>query len=343
MNIPESYIYKSKLVKNEGGLCIYTYTWYSNVEDWQKEYLSQNSVNYQKCIDPDSKDDLCNPFYEALTVFLNVQEDNMKSQLKGQYIYSFNEINPYGIEVREVLKQRDGVSLITGPIFYLKSDQFGFSAPGASTDANHPYDTYIEQAKEKDKAMKDVAKWLYKTRRLGGSFLWPMEPDGKGGWIENVQYNKERGGSQNSAGNNRFYIEDRVDLTLLEVKQVLDSTSMSELNGNILWRNCINETKMKKWLNHFGTFETYVKFFCFDDNFVGRKGEEFVPIDITTKNKKLINLDDENCRTRKIYVKEKDKNNSETVDLQDMFNFVAEQIGNRTKKMIAKINDEEKK
>ena len=56
------------------------------------------------------------------------------------------------------------------------------------------------------KAAEFLTKYVYTTRTLGGSFLWPES------WHRD--YNMGRG--------NRSYIEDRVDLTLLEIKHYFE-------------------------------------------------------------------------------------------------------------------------
>jgi hypothetical protein len=63
----------------------------------------------------------------------------------------------------------------------LKSDQFGFSVPKTENDhepkklMRHPYVIYYENKTDKEKALKNIVNWVYKTRSIGGSFLWPEE------------------------------------------------------------------------------------------------------------------------------------------------------------------------
>lgn len=300
--------------------------YYKNEEDW---------IDKGVYLDPDVEGSCSIEFYNNLTKFLNTQEKDFSDKLEEEYIYSFNETKPYGIEVREKIQEK-----ISGPIFYLKSDQFGFSAP--SNKYEHPYDTYKRLAKAKDRDKK-VKHWLYVTRSLGGSFLWPMESDGKGGYIENPLYNVKRGGTKSSAGTryeSNYYIEDRVDLTLYEIKQVMDyiGSDHTELQGNILWNCCLPETNMIKWLRHFRNFKTYVEFFKFDD-FVN-KNKKYIPYDITDKEKSVL---DENKykgkdRPRKIWTGKGEAECMTEENLKDMFDLLAEYIVNRSKKMIDRIN-----
>ena len=149
--------------------------YYNKFSDWEGEYVQNGELVYRKYKDPDTEESRSYEFYEKLTKFLNIQENSSKYQLKGKYTYKFNYTNPYGIEVRE--KSNDSrdmkKEIESGPLFYLKSDQFGFSRP--STEKKHPYDSYLEKSSYSETSKENVAKWLYETRRLGGSFLWPME------------------------------------------------------------------------------------------------------------------------------------------------------------------------
>lgn len=302
--------------------------YYKSKKDWIKS---------GKYFDPDVEENRSFDFYRKLTMFLNAQE-KLSVKLEKRYIYRFNQTKPYGIEVREEIQGK-----ISEPIFYLKSDQFGFSAPKSSDELKeHPYDTFIRLNNNSDDAKEDVLSWLYETRGLGGSFLWPMEYDGRGGCIENPQYNFARGGRRGSAlkgkGNywyHKYYIEDRVDLTLNEIKQVLDyiDSDQQELQGNILWKYCLPKTNMVKWLRHFRDFETYVEFFKFE-NFVD-KDKNFIPYDITTNNK---NKKDENIidiqrykgekRPRKIWTGNDGDMNVK--QLEDMFDYLSEKIKQRS-------------
>lgn len=335
MNINGSFIYKTRNVNDKKFL----YTWYDDEKEWQKDYVGDEEMNDSVYIDPDSEKSKCIPFYEALTAFLNAREEQVKG-LNGQYTYKFNETKPYGIEVREIIKLRDGREEIAGPIFYLKSDQFGFSAP--KNGGKYPYDIYINRSKDKESAKEKVADWVYYSRSLGGSFLWPMEPDGRGGWFENPSINTARGGANpfnkkgeyQGGGYDRYWIEDRVDLTLFEIKRVLDYISTTNLESSILWNCCLPETNLMKWLKHFGTYEKYVEYFCFSPFVDTEKG--YVPIDIVESNieeqmKEI--LGDE----KDIVNKRKEKSifhpEMSVEKLEKMFNNVIKMIQERTELM----------
>lgn len=330
------YIVKDKISKED--------YYYNDLSKWKDAYVQngKGEPDYSIYNDPDTEESRSYEFYEKLTEFLNIRENSPEYQLEGKYTYKFNYTNPYGIEVREKSNDpRDmNKEIESGPIYYLKSDQFGFSRP--SKKHKHPYDSYLEKSSYSETSKVKVAEWLYNTRSLGGSFLWPMEQKTCGGWDSNPKYNTERGGTKFRRGGS--YIEDRVDLTLLEIKQVMDYIRFDhpELEGNILWKCCMPETNMVKWLRHFGDFRTYVEFFKFDKIFVDENN--LIPYDITTNKlttNKLIETKTyigEN-RPRTIWTGE-DKDMDEE-QLGNMFNNVAERIKERSKKMEDIVNETE--
>ena len=168
----------------------------------------------------------------------------------------------------------------TDEYFCMKSDQFGFSAP--SEKFNHVYDKYLcNQTNEKlEEAIGKVDKWIQNTRNPGGSFLWPMEIiDNKNNYDLNPAYNIRRGGSLFRRGGS--YIEDRVDLTLFEVKEAIEllNNKKKKIDGNVLIEKCMTKT-MRKWLLQFKSFEEYVKFFAFQP-FVDEEND-WMPYDILT-------------------------------------------------------------
>lgn len=245
----------------------------SEMNDWKKDYVKSfttsyvselqksNSVRALYC-DPDTtyKQGFNHHFFEQLVNFLNVQEKKFrkKSRLKGFYKYIFEE--GQGIKVIEVRKNK------TKELFYLRSDQLGFSAPTSAKI--HPYDLYIKRSENPECAVRQVADWVISSRTLGGSFLWPFS------FYET--YNMRRGGTIKS--DRSHYIQDRVDLTLWEVyywyyfKEKL--TIMTRINKEQA------VTELDKWLSHFKNFQTYLDFFCFN-KFVSKKGLQ--PINIITE------------------------------------------------------------
>lgn len=224
--------------------------------------------------DPDGKKNT--GFYKDLSDFLNAA----RISRKNDKIISFeaNEA-PYGM-ITVYYKDQYG----NEQHFTVHSDQLGFSAVCLKYfRKNYPLSRYLEMQKNKldklknksDKKLETVAKFLseyvYTTRTLGGSFLWPED------WYKG--YNMERG--------NGSYIEDRVDLTLLEIKHIY---KFRELENQLIYGKEYLFKRYKnqyadKWFGFFDSFEDYVDFFMFND-FVedistnGKK--EYMPINILT-------------------------------------------------------------
>lgn len=224
--------------------------------------------------DPDGKKNT--GFYKDLSDFLNAA----RISRKNDKIISFeaNEA-PYGM-ITVYYKDQYG----NEQHFTVHSDQLGFSAVCLKYfRKNYPLSRYLEMQKNKldklknksDKKLETVAKFLseyvYTTRTLGGSFLWPED------WYKG--YNMERG--------NGSYIEDRVDLTLLEIKHIY---KFREFENQLIYGKDYLFKRYKnqyadKWFGFFDSFEDYVDFFMFND-FVedistnGKK--EYMPINILT-------------------------------------------------------------
>lgn len=257
------------------------YKTYPNKEDAEKErkriweQLGGSEIAYSDIyIDPDNKKN--EEFYRELSNFLNVS----RISRKNNKILSFeaNEA-PYGM-ITVHYKGQNGKEYG----FRLHSDQLGFSAvPCIYFRNNYPLSRYLEMQKNKldkrknksNKATDAVADFLagyvYTTRTLGGSFLWPES------WYK--AYNMSRG--------NGSYIEDRVDLTLLEIKHIY---KFRELENQLIYGkdHLLKQYKNQyadKWFGFFDSFEDYVDFFMFND-FVedistnGKK--EYMPINILT-------------------------------------------------------------
>lgn len=232
-------------------------TYYENLQDWNSAYIPFLTNffihgNWERKNEPyEDPDSTAEEFYKALRIFLQAQEDSYRDLLNGHFKYEFDF--PY-IKVEKETNEEG----IYEQLFYLKSDQFGFSRP--SDKKSHPYDTYIEMCSNKENAIENVARWIYESRTIGGAFLWPLEVDEKGELYNrnNPPYNMRRGGSCKGGSK----IEDRVDLTLFEIKMLLDGKHNNKV---ILERVSRDGTNMKKWLDHFKSFETYISFFCFDD------------------------------------------------------------------------------
>ena len=224
--------------------------------------------------DPDGKKNT--GFYKDLSDFLNAA----RISRKNDKIISFeaNEA-PYGM-ITVYYKDQYG----NEQHFTVHSDQLGFSAVCLKYfRKNYPLSRYLEMQKNKldklknksDKKLETVAKFLseyvYTTRTLGGSFLWPED------WYKG--YNMERG--------NGSYIEDRVDLTLLEIKHIY---KFRELENQLIYGKDYLFKRYKnqyadKWFGFFDSFEDYVDFFMFNDfveDISTNGNKEYMPINILT-------------------------------------------------------------
>ena len=179
---------------------------------------------------------------------------------------------------------------------YLTSDTFGFSAMKLRDIKRGVY-PYAKLLETDINNAGFIAESVYSTRVLGGSFIWPkVNINGK--W--KCLYNYYRG-----AGSR---IEDRVDLTLFEIKCFYDvfssladgkrnletflETYQGVCKGNVLFNH--NSTKdewpsMYKWLSVFGDFNSYVEFFDFEA-FTIKENDNYVPVDITQKDRKPLDI-----------------------------------------------------
>ncbi len=224
-------------------------------------------------IDPDGKENI--DFYRDLSNFLNAS----RISRKNNKILSFeaNEA-PYGM-ITVYYKDKYG----NEQHFTVHSDQLGFSAvPLKYFRKNYPLSRYLEmqknkldRQKNKSEGQKAVAEFLanyvYTTRTLGGSFLWPES------WHRD--YNMGRG--------NRSYIEDRVDLTLLEIKHYFEYRELDDKKNFKFSKDRLfvhyKKTDAQTWFGFFDSFEDYVDFFLFND-FVDKdkQTKEYTPINILT-------------------------------------------------------------
>lgn len=305
------------------------YKTHPNKEDAEKErkriweQLGGSEIAYSDIyIDPDNKKN--EEFYRELSNFLNVS----RISRKNNKILSFeaNEA-PYGM-ITVHYKGQNGKEYG----FRLHSDQLGFSAvPCIYFRNNYPLSRYLEMQKNKldkrknksNKATDAVADFLagyvYTTRTLGGSFLWPES------WYK--AYNMSRG--------NGSYIEDRVDLTLLEIKHIY---KFRELENQLIYGkdHLLKQYKNQyadKWFGFFDSFEDYVDFFMFND-FVedistnGKK--EYMPINILTGKRFKTDYPGYEMDTLKDIKEYK---------LKEMLERVRDMVANRTKKMEDLINE----
>lgn len=203
------------------------------------KFLRENQKILKKAMGPytDPDDKKNEKFYNQLCKFLKKQEE--KFELDGSYKYKF--VSGKGIEVQE-----NGKILM-----YLVSDQFGFSAP--RIELNHIYDDYLT-SKEFEGDYENIKTWILNSRTLGGSFLWPKNKDG--------DFNSRRGGTNKYS--RRYYIQDRVDLTLAEVKSFYGDKKDCPILNEVI-EGC---PEIEIWLSHFKNFKTFVEFFMFGGDFV---------------------------------------------------------------------------
>lgn len=281
-------------------------------------------------IDPDGKENT--DFYSALSNFLNAS----RISRKNNKILSFeaNEA-PYGM-ITVYYKDKYG----NKQHFTVHSDQFGFSAvPCIYFRKNYPLSRYLEMQKNKsdkdpDAIAEFLANYVYTTRTIGGSFLWPES------WYKG--YNMNRGNGRRTKGKikgNVGYIEDRVDLTLLEIKHYfeyreLDDKKNFKYSGDILFSR-YKIPDAQTWFGFFDSFEDYVDFFLFngfvEDIGIGGK-KEYMPINI---------LNGEPFEKDCLYYEEDILKNICEKGLKDVLERVMNMVANRTKnmeKLIAKYN-----
>ena len=281
------------------------------------EIIKDKSESSNKLyIDPDKKEN--EEFYRELSNFLNAS----RISRKNNKILSFeaNEA-PYGM-ITVYYKDKYG----NKQHFTVHSDQFGFSAvPCIYFRKNYPLSRYLEMQKNKsdkdpDAVAEFLANYVYTTRTLGGSFLWPETL-----WKD---YNKSRG--------NGNYIEDRVDLTLLEIKHYfeyrdLDDKKKFKYSGDILFRYYDN-LDAQTWFGFFDSFEDYVDFFMFND-FVDKdkQTKEYTPINILTGEAFETDYPG--------YKKDTLKEIEDEKQLKEMLERVRDMVEKRTKKMEDLINE----
>jgi hypothetical protein len=224
---------------------------------WEK--LREKKIAYYNIyMDPDKKESI--DFYNDLSDFLNAASCEHRKDL----LFKANGLSKKGIMVYRKKDKKE--------YFTIQSDQLGFSAvPWIYFSTKYPLSRYFEMQKNEE-AAKFLTDYVLATRTLGGSFLWP----------ESLykDYNPGRG---------RAKIEDRVDLTLLEIKHYfeyreLDDKKKFKYSGDILFSR-YKFLDTQTWFGFFDSFEDYVDFFLFNGfvkeiNKNGKK--EYMPINILT-------------------------------------------------------------
>ena len=254
-------------------------------------------------MDPDGVQDLqSTSYYNWLTLFLNLRAEECKKP------YEFVSPTKAGINVRSEAKNPEGDLGNSGKtesdeskilvfdkegnkVLRLTSDQLGFSALFGTykymnerrdnEESFYPLYRYFGLAEDKEMAAAFISEYVHDTRTLGGAFVWPtnsVEGDRK------CTYNCKRGAKSN--------IEDRPDLTLLEVKSYFEKFEIKDVEGNekiALLKNEVKnpsgENSMETFLDMFSSFDDYVDFFMLDDfvEDLGKGGnKDYAPKDIAT-------------------------------------------------------------
>lgn len=234
------------------------------------EYLKgDRKWNSSLYTDPDQThyEGKASEFYCWIAAYLNAMECK----------YCYKEWNYEVVEATKGNKTPSGIKVTNkdkSVVMYLRSDQFGFTAPQGERDGRYwnnkyPYAKYLnakKDCKEIEEDYKFVADVIWNTRSNGGSFIWPIintKTDGIPRWAS--VYNVRRGVNS--------YIEDRVDLTLCEIKEffncyarIHDEIKIIEemkSNNKVLLQSA-DSHDIVKWLSHFETFKNYVDFFSFE-------------------------------------------------------------------------------
>lgn len=231
-------------------------------------------------------------FYHKLEKFLKNQEEslNINEEYKWTYKFVYQKGKVGGIYVFDNENNKEN-NKEKEPVLILRSDQFGFSVPRNENTIKqkYPYGDYLlttdlnlpkEDSNSIEVKSKKVAEWVWNTRTIGGSFLWPITETSNG---NRSLYNMKRGVGD--------YIQDRVDLTLLEIKEFYDlyteyknyeDIKRHMMDGMILLKEADGE-KIFNWLSHFQSFENYVKFFCFEE-FIEQREKQIDIVDIARSN-----------------------------------------------------------
>lgn len=276
--------------------------------DAYEAFLKNPENMYDPYKDPDTAGK--ESIYERLIKFLNQQ---IKEKRKKGWEFTNGWKFTKSCNGKIQLIRQNGEDLY---LTCLTSDQFGFSRPewnkkkGEWEKSKYPYAILLNSDENEDGEIEEIRKLvtdcIYETRTLGGSFLWPTV------YLENHKdrYGKDAPGHYSLYNYYRGaygYIQDRVDLTLNEIKCFFDvykrktkfcdfiKLYREKYKDNILFiypngrgrplytkeEKEIEMQAMFEWLSLFGTFEKYVEFFCFE-NFVMKNSEgKCVPIDIT--------------------------------------------------------------
>jgi hypothetical protein len=319
------------------------------IQQWKNKYSQQlrgekNDKGLGDYHDPDcSHSSSLSDYYILLKKFLTVREEHFKKKLNGYFKYEFCSQTPSGIKVYECKNGEKNC------LFTLRSDLFGFSAPKliwkniTNKQSPHPYDVYLKTFKHDDEdkintAIEKVVNWILYSRSIGGVFLWPIWKCGRN---HQNQYNIARGGTVcigETNPNYNYYIQDRVDLTLLEIKHSYDNNYANNYSNDKLYKYYIDEkTHMKQWLKHFGNFQTYVEFFMFDDQDMNELNSEIKYGENSFIDQKTLMPFDIVCHNSNCCVEDNVRGNNmitENTNIGTMCEDLVKKIMSRTEKML---------
>ena len=240
---------------------IWTESYNKKIEDYAN-YIVDPVNNKKPYVDPDTThSNEKSEFYNLLAAFLQLVIKNK--------IFNFpsEKTDKNGYKVTGIQMDKNKENIV------LRSDTFGFSSPNYNDknkcwEKRYPYTLYLFKLYNDDSTIdsvmaKSIADMVARTRTIGGSFIWPICMClGKN---QNM-YNMNRGV--------RSYIEDRVDLTLLEIKHIYHTLKiMNEKNvfcysNDILVNRMFSNAQymyMRDWMEIFDDFNSYTKSFIFDD------------------------------------------------------------------------------
>jgi hypothetical protein len=135
----------------------------------------------------------------------------------------------------------------------------------------------------------------------------------------------------------RSYIEDRVDLTLNEIKQFYEvwnenkelpeEEKIKKVNdrGVLLLRNEAEYETMCKWLSHFHSFEKYVDFFVLNSFVIEEKtkgNKKYSPKDIfSVEDEKKLEVD---SKGKKLNVKTTSLKKADKTQLEKVFKNISD-------------------
>ena len=267
--------------------------------------------------DPDAVSSHNYEFYGEITEFLQDQKQQKKYSncFDAGWEFEKPESKKKYIEDRAITLKKNKDAYL-----YLTSDQFGFSAVKKYEKENEKY-PFVKYVKHFDGCKSLVGNTVWYTTTIGGSFLWPKVKCDRN-WQSS--YNLYRGVDS--------YIEDRVDLTLYEIKEFYDEYSvekdyekikdkLSEKGSNLLKYS--DAEYIYKWISIFKCFNTYVDFFCFNSFVKEEKDGLYYPRDIFTgksiKENDIKKYRDNKGEKYKFIQKKASKG-----DLEDAFNNLME-------------------